>query len=198
MFQGDTARRFRLLCCIHRTGFVCIWNDGRKTDGCHCDGTWLCRTSSRRSISLHSSEHERRSKIAQHSKVRMSRRVDASSKTLVAQNHWKTLKIRWFFLSEICVVIHWPDWYGRDNSRKFCWNLDGKESTELGEYVCLSKTRVIFVSVCGSHQKDWKEAEYGSHVEESDEKCRHWRTNISSWPWKFGMHSTWLQTWWNN
>ena len=38
----------------------------------------LCRTSRRRSISVHSSKNGRRSGIAQNSQVRMSRRMDTS------------------------------------------------------------------------------------------------------------------------
>ena len=36
------------------TRLVCVSNDGRKNDGSHCKTTRLCRTNSRRSISLHS------------------------------------------------------------------------------------------------------------------------------------------------
>ena len=71
-------------------------------------------------------------------------------------------------------------------------------NTKLGMHVRSSKTRVISVSVCGRHQNCWKEEEYGSHVEELDEKCRHWRTHIISWPWRFGMYSAWMQTTCNN
>ena len=66
-------RRLRLVCCIHRARFVCVTNDRSKSDGCHRKITWLCRTSSRRSIRLHSSENGGRSQIAQDSEVRVSR-----------------------------------------------------------------------------------------------------------------------------
>ena len=42
-----------------------------------------------------------------------------------------------------------------------------------------------------------KEAEYGSHVEEIDEKRGSWWTHIISWSRGFGMYSTWMQTGWN-
>ena len=37
---------------------------------------------------------------------------------------WKTQS---FFLSEICTVILWQDYYGKGNSRKFYWNTVGKK-----------------------------------------------------------------------
>ena len=43
------------------------------------------------------------------------------------------------------------------------------ENSELRMYVRSSETGVISVSVCGCDQNGWKEAEYGSHVEEIDE-----------------------------
>ena len=58
----------------------------RKCCGCHCKTTRLCRTGSRRSISLHSSKNERRSKITANSKVRMSRYLDTCSTTTQVAN----------------------------------------------------------------------------------------------------------------
>ena len=40
---------------------------------------------------------------------------------------------------------------------------------------CSSKTRTILIGLRWWHQNDWKEAEYGSNVEEFDEQCRSWR-----------------------
>ena len=72
-------RRLRQLRCIHRTRFVCISNDGRKSNGCHCTATRFCRTTSRRSISLHSRKNERRSKMTTKSKVTKSRYLHSFS-----------------------------------------------------------------------------------------------------------------------
>ena len=44
------------------------------------------------------------------------------------------------------------------------------KSTELGMSVCSSKTRIILIGTRGWHQDGCKEAEFGSHVEEIDEK----------------------------
>ena len=45
------------------------------------------------------------------------------------------------------------------------------ENSGLGMYVRPSETRIVLVSLCGCHQHGWTEPEYGSHVEEIDEKC---------------------------
>ena len=65
-------------------------------------------------------------------------------------------------------------------------------------YVRSLETSVISVRMCGWHQNGWKETEYGSHVEEIEEKCGYWRTHIISWLWKLGMHSAGMQTKRNN
>ena len=34
VLRGDIVKkRFRLVCCVHRAGFVCVTNDGRKRNG---------------------------------------------------------------------------------------------------------------------------------------------------------------------
>ena len=48
-----------------------------------------------------------------------------------------------------------------------------EKSTECGMPVCSSKTKIILTGKCEWCQKDWKEAEYDSHVEEIDEQCWH-------------------------
>ena len=68
------------------------------------------------------------------------------------------------------------------------------KSTELGMSVCSTETRTTLAGTRGWHPKRLEEAGYASRVEEIDETCRSWRTNIISWPRKFGMHSTWKQT----
>ena len=92
---------------------------------------------------------------------------------------------------------------GKTVRGSFCWSLECEESTEPGMSVCSSETtRIISVTgVRGWHQNGWKQAEYGSHLEEIDEHVDYWWTNIISWPRIFGMHSTWMQTqrnffWW--
>ena len=44
-------------------------------------------------------------------------------------------KIQWFFLNEICMVTYVPDYCGKDNVKKFGWNIDGKKR---GEARCIS------------------------------------------------------------
>ena len=51
--RGDTVKDDSGSCAVFTARFDCIWNDDRKSNGCHSKATTFCRTSSRRSISLH-------------------------------------------------------------------------------------------------------------------------------------------------
>ena len=67
------------------------------------------------------------------------------------------------------------DCCGKDNSRRFCWNLDG-EKFRIGNVFFVHRKQELFLSgLRWWHQNDWKEAEYGSNVEEFDETCGSWR-----------------------
>ena len=69
---GNSERRFRLLRSIHRARFVCITNDGRKSYGCDCGATRMCRKSSRRSISVYLGQNGRCTSSIENYWVRMS------------------------------------------------------------------------------------------------------------------------------
>ena len=59
----------------------------------------------------------------------------------------------------------------------------GKKGTEWRMPVCSQKTRIIHIGIRGWYQNGqngWNEAEHGSHVEEIDETCGPWRTNVVS------------------
>ena len=88
-------------------GFVCVTDDGRKSKGCHCKTTSLCRTSSRSSSNVHSSKNGGGAKVAKHSKVKMSSYMDTYSTTQVAKIMVKqTRKIQWFLSNEISTDTH--------------------------------------------------------------------------------------------
>ena len=83
------SRRYCELCLrrlrsVHWTVLIIITNDGRKSNGCHCSTAWMRRTSGRRNNRLYPGKNEGRSKIAQHSEVRMSWCLDAPSKAQMA------------------------------------------------------------------------------------------------------------------
>ena len=48
------------------------------------------------------------------------------------RNHGQTLKIQWFLSNEFYMDTHWQDCRGKDNSRKFHWNLE-EELEPAGE-----------------------------------------------------------------
>ena len=65
------------------------------------------------------------------------------------------------------------------------------ESTELGMSVFSSKTMIILIGTRGCNKNGWNKAEYGSHVEEIDEKRGPFRNQHHFSTTKiFGMHST--------
>ena len=98
--------------------------------------------------------------------------------------------LKWQFLDAICIVTHLQASFLWE--RQFEKVLLGK-SAELGLLVCSSKTKIILpVHVDDIKMAHWKEAAYGSHVEEIDEECWSWRTNLISWSRILGMYSTWM------
>ena len=121
--------------------------------------------------------------------------MDTSSKTQMAEILGKH--------SRSCGTS-WTTFIGHQLTR-LLWKRPFEEVLlELGwekvpNWACLrsSKTRIILIGKRGGHKNGWKEAEYGSHAEEIDEKCGSWWTHIISWSRKFGMYWTWMQTKWN-
>ena len=83
-----------------------------KSNGHHLQIAWFRRTSSRRSISLHSSKNERRSKIVKRPKSE-------------CPDIWIRLPRHTWLKS--CMVTHLLDCCGKDSSRKFYWDLDWKK-----------------------------------------------------------------------
>ena len=75
------------------------------------------------------------------------------------QNHGPAWKTQSFFLSEICTVILWQDYYGKGNSRKFYENTVRKK-LRIGNAYSLTEKKTILVFVCGRYQAWWKETEH--------------------------------------
>ena len=76
---------FRILRSIYLTRIISITNDGCKSIGFYVKTTRMSRTSRRCSISLHPGQNGRCTQITENSKVRMSRYLDTSTKTQMAQ-----------------------------------------------------------------------------------------------------------------
>ena len=79
-------RRLWSLRSFYWTGRVCVPNDCRISDECYCKIARLWRTSNCRGICLYPGKVGGRSKIAQNSKVRVSRYMDPSSTTQMAKS----------------------------------------------------------------------------------------------------------------
>ena len=123
---GHCQKRLWNLCSFYWTGLVCVPDDCWKDHGCYCKITWLWWTSSWCSICLHPGKNGGRSDIVENSKsecpdiwIRLPRHKWSKS--------WNILKIPWYLLNETCTAMHWPDCYGRDNSKKLSWSLDGRK-----------------------------------------------------------------------
>ena len=78
-------RWFWIIRSIYWTRIISITDDCCKSNGCQSKATRMRRTSSRRSLSLHSGQNGRCTVIKENSKVRMSRYLDTSTKTHMAQ-----------------------------------------------------------------------------------------------------------------
>ena len=170
-------RRLWSLRSFYWTGLVCVSNDCRKSNGCYCEITWLWRTSSWRSICLYPSKIGGRSRIAQSSKVRISRYMDTSFMTHKWPKSWANI--------EDPVVLLERNLYGHSQAGlswektfrgRSSWSLDGKKY-QIGNVCLFNRKQGSFLSENVDDMKmHGKEAEYGSHVEQIDEKRWFWRT----------------------
>ena len=125
---------------IHRTRIVSFSNDSSKSDGRHCKATWLCRARRRRSICLHPSQNGGRSKVVKKNpESELSRYMETSWTTQVAQIMVKHRRTQWFFSNEMCTITRMLASCGKDSSRKFCgcW----EKSTEFGMSFCSPKNK---------------------------------------------------------
>ena len=178
--RWQCKRRLWSLCRLYWTGLICVSNDCCRNNGCCCKITRLCWTSSWRHISIHSSKDGEWSKIAQTSQIGMSRCLDTCSTTQMAKimgKHRRSSGSSWTKFIRTST----------------CWSLVEKTVRgSLGMSVCHRKQGLFLSGIRGWYQNGWREAEYGTHVEETDGECWFWRTNFISRPRFFGMHSTWM------
>ena len=143
-------RRLWSLRSFYWTGLVCVSNDCRKSNGGYCEITWLWRTSSWRSICLYPSKIGGRSRIAQSSKVRISRFLDTSFMThkwpKIMGKHWRSCgSSRTKFIRTLISRIV----MGKNISRTFYLELGWEKSTKLGMSVCSIENKDY------SYRKTW-------------------------------------------
>ena len=65
-------------------------------------------------------------KLFKNSQIGMSRHLDSSTTTQMAQIMVHVWKTRSFLLSGICTVVFWQDRYGKGNLRTSCWSTVGR------------------------------------------------------------------------
>ena len=91
-------RWFWFVYSVPWTRIISISNDSGKSHGYHIQTAKVRRTSSRRSICLYPGKNERCSEIIENPKIGMSRNLDSSTTTQMAQNHgpaWKIQSSSW-------------------------------------------------------------------------------------------------------
>ena len=124
VLRGDIVkRRFRVLCSIQGSSAS---PTTAASHGYHIQIAGLRWTSSRRSICLYPGKNGRCSQIIENSQIGMSRHLDSSTTTQMAEIMVPVSKTKSFLLSGICTVILWQDYYGKGNLRKSCCSTVGK------------------------------------------------------------------------
>ena len=133
------------------------------------------------------------SKITENPKIGMSRHLDSSTTTQMAQNmvqYGRPCRSSW-------AKSVWSS-FGRTVVGKAIW--ENPIATRLGEGFQLGMLirtpwkRVVLICVCGWHQIGWKETKHWSDVESTKQRSWFGRTNIFPWSCISGVHS---KTMWN-
>ena len=155
--------RLQSLPSIHRTGPICIANDGRKSNGCRCATTRLPWTSSRRNSSLNPGEKWRMLKGCSNFR---SQNVLMSGFVFQNTSDDSVVPLERILYGHRLAGLLWK--------RQFEEALVEPGWEEVPNWACLfvhRKTKVILIGPCGRPQNVGQEAEYGFHVEEIDGKC---------------------------
>ena len=122
------------------------------------------RTSSGRSIFLYPGKKGRCSKIIENSQIGMSRHLDSSATTQMAQ-----IMVQYGRPSRSSWTKFVRSSFGRTVMEKAIWANPIEtwlaENSKLGMSLCSSWKRIILICVCGWHKTGWKETQYWSDVE---------------------------------
>ena len=136
---------------FHRTRIISTTNDSSKSHGYHIQIARMRRTSSWCSICLYPGKNGRCSKITENSQIGMSRHLDSSTTTQIAQIMVQYGRPSLSLWNEICTVILWKDCYGKDNLRKSNWSTFGRRFP-IGNACSYAVKKVILICVCGWHK----------------------------------------------
>ena len=142
-------RWFRIVRSIHWARIISFTSDGCKSDGCHIKAIRKCGTSSRRNICSYSGQkwkmHWRHWKFPNQN-VQIFGYVYRNRS---GQRHGPVWKNQSFFLSEMCTVILWQDYYGKDNFEKSLLEHGCGKSSKLRMFIRQPIQRTILICVCG-------------------------------------------------
>ena len=158
------------------TRTISISNDASKSHGYHIRTAKLRRTSSWRSICLYPSQNGRCSTSIENSQIGMSRHLDSSTTTQMAED---MVQYRRANRSSWAESVRSS--LGRTFVGKAIWENLIKarlgESFQMRMSFRTPSKRVILICVCGWHHKGWKE-KYKSHEEKAKQRSWFGRTNI--------------------
>ena len=168
-----------------------------QSNGCYCKNARLWRTSSWCSICLHSSGIGGRSEISQNSWVRMSRRMDTSSTTQMAEifgRHARSSGASWtkFISTSINRIV-----VGKTIRGSSVGTWIGKKYQIVNVSSFIEK-KGYFCQYTSMTSKWLERSRIWLPCGKYDGKSGHWRTHIISWPRIFGMYLAWMQTNWND
>ena len=125
--------------------------------------------------------------VTENSKVRMSRYLDTSTETQMAQimvQYGKPSCSSWTESVR-------SSWAGQLWERQFVKVLSkyGLEKVPIWECFRYPRKRTILICVCGRYQTGWRETEHESNMEDTNERRWFGRTNIRPRTCLFGLHS---------
>ena len=156
-------RRFRRLCSIHRTRIISFSTDSSIGHGYHLQIATLWWTSSWRSSCLYPVKNGRCSTITENSQFGVSRHLDSSTTTQMAQfmvMYGRPSRSSWAESVRSSI--------GRTIMGKAIWENPIEtwlgENSQLGMSLCTSWKRIILICVCGWFKTGWKETQHWSDV----------------------------------
>ena len=161
--QSRTPRwhceRFQIIRSIYWTRIINITDDSRKSHGHHFLTTGMRRTSSRRSIRLYPGQNGRCTDFIENYQVRMSRYLDTSSETQMAQ-----IMVQYGRSSPSSWAKSVRSSFGRTIMgtaiRESSIEVRLGKSSELGMFLFVHREKGSFLFVYVNDKISWKETEH--------------------------------------
>ena len=172
-------RRFWFVCSIHWKRIISITNDGCKSLRCHLQTAWMRRTSSCRSIRLHTSQNGRCTNVCEESKIG----VQTFGYVYTAQ--MAKIMVQYGRPSRSSWAESVGSSFGKTIMRKAIWQhpfeVRLRGGFQLGMLIRIPWTRIILICVCGWHQAGRQNWKHRTDLENSHERLYSGRTTMFIW-----------------